>query len=88
MGSGRRRAALRGRGGGVRPARRDGGSFPSSGRLDTILVDELLSPLEQPVYKQRPGEGGDGSDEVEAALAAYEASMMEYLEKEKGASND
>eukprot|EP00908_Phaeocystis_cordata_P025565 Transcript_8014.p1 GENE.Transcript_8014~~Transcript_8014.p1 ORF type:complete len:414 (+),score=86.23 Transcript_8014:218-1459(+) len=58
--------------------------------LDTILVDELLSPLEQPVYKQRPGEGGDGSDEVEAALAAYEASMMEYLEKEmgKGASND
>ena len=53
-------------------------------------MDELLSPLEQPVYKQRPGEGGDGSDEVEAALAAYEASMMEYLEKEmgKGASND
>lgn len=55
--------------------------------LDTILVDELLGPLDAATYARRGAEGGSGgsgggSDEVEAALAEYEARMLAELERQ------
>ena len=48
--------------------------------LDTILVDDLQGPLEMAVYRQHGAEGG--TDEVEAALADYETSMLAELKLE------
>ena len=75
--------ASAGLGAGAALPRRAPDEYMQPETLDTILVDELLGPLDAATYARRGGGGADGgSDEVEAALAEYEARMLAELERQ------